>query len=184
MSSDFITPWTVSGTKIIHATSWIEIKEDACSADGKNFNYTYTRRIDEGPLIIAQAADQKLWLVQQYRHPIKKIVWQFPSEGKLAGESWQQAAERGLSEELQLVATDWKDLGTFYPDPGGLEQKYHAFMATGLSTAEKIVQNHAEDEVEQLRIQAFTLTEIDQMISTGEICDNWTLAGLYLYQRK
>jgi ADP-ribose pyrophosphatase YjhB (NUDIX family) len=141
--------------------------------------------VDEGPLIIAETGEKKLWLVRQYRHPIKKIVWQFPSEGKQAGESWEAAARRGLAEELQLQAESLDDLGVFYSDPGGLEQKYHAYLARGLQEVvhDHALANEAESEVENLETAVFSRSEIEVLIDAGEICDNWTLAGLFLYDR-
>jgi ADP-ribose pyrophosphatase len=180
-----LSPWKVLNSKIIHKTPWIEIVEDQCAADGQELAYTYTRRVDEGPLIIAETREKKLWLVRQYRHPIKKIIWQFPGEGKLAGESWEDAARRGLQEELQLHAESLLYLGVFYPDPGGLKQKYHAYLARGLS---EVVHDHAtavgaDPEVENLEVASFSRQEIDALIDRVEICDNWTLAALFLYDR-
>lgn len=176
-----LSPWQVIRTKIIHATPWIEVKEDTCLADGTELTYTYTRRIDEGPLIIAEDQDEKLWLVRQYRHPIKKIIWQFPAEGKHPAESWQAAAQRGLGEELGLLAQTWHDLGTFFVDPGGLEQKYHAYLATGLSQTNEFATYRPEDVTEKLEVTAFSRPQIDDLIAHGAICDNWTLTGLFLY---
>ncbi len=178
-----LKPWQVVSTKVVHTTPWIEVVEDLCKIDATSLTYTYTRRVDEGPLIIAEAEDNKIWLVRQYRHAIKKIIWQFPVEGKLVAESWEAAAQRGLEEELGLHADRLVELGTFYPDPGGLEQKYKAFVATGLhpSTAQHSDPNL--DEVEQLEAGCFSLQEVEQLITEGEICDNWTLSGLFLYRR-
>lgn len=178
-----LQPWQILSTKIIHHTPWIEIVEDTCLADGKEITYTYTRRVDEGPMILAEDTDQKLWMVRQYRHPIKKIVWQFPAEGKYPNESWETAAQRGLKEELQKQANSLTDLGVFYPDPGGLDQKYHAYLATDLSPIAHNNEDHNPDEVENLELHSFSRAEIDQMIDSGEICDNWTLAALFLYDR-
>lgn len=184
MSNDSnLQPWKILTSKIVHLTPWTDVIEDKCLADDKELTYTYSKRIDEGPLIIAEDSDQKIWLVRQYRHPIKKIIWQFPAEGKYEKETWEEAARRGLSEELQFKAKNWHDLGLFYVDPGGLEQKYHAYLATELSKAETSEVHQNGEEVENLEIQSFSREEIDHLIKTGELCDNWTLSGLFLYDR-
>jgi ADP-ribose pyrophosphatase len=178
-----LQPWKTLDSKIIHKTPWIELVEDECLVDNQKLTYTYTRRVDEGPLIIAEEKDQTIWLVRQYRHPIQKIIWQFPVEGKFPNESWAEAAKRGLKEELQLVATGWQNLGQFYVDPGGLSQKYQVYFASNLSKSGDNTFNHSDEEIEHLEIQNFSRKEIDQLIDTGELCDNWTLAGLFLYDR-
>ncbi len=177
-----LKPWIIKKSKVIHKTPWIEIIEDTCLADETELTYTYTKRVDEGPVIIAEENDGSIWLVQQYRHPIKKVLWQLPAEGKLPNESWKEAAKRGLGEELQLEAQQLLNLGEYFTDPGGLEQKYQLFVATDLIT-KNLEPHHQNDEIEELCIKNFSREEIDQMISSGKICDNWTLAGLYLFDR-
>jgi len=177
-----LKPWITKKSKIVHKTPWIEVIEDTCLAGDTELEYTYTKRVDEGPVIIAEENDGSIWLVQQYRHPIKKIIWQLPAEGKMPKESWVAAAKRGLEEELKFEANEWKNLGEYFTDPGGLEQKYQIFIATSLK-AKDDGDHHNDNEVEELRIKNFSKKEIDQMISNGEICDNWTLAGLYLFDR-
>lgn len=183
MSTNTLKPWVIKKSKIIHKTRWIEVIEDTCLADTTELIYTYTKRVDEGPIIIAEESDGAIWLVQQYRHPVKKILWQLPAEGKLPSEPWIDAAKRGLQEELQLTAEKWENLGEYFPDPGGLEQKYQLFVARELEWS-KNTQKHTEDgEVEDLRIQKFSRKAIDTMILNGELCDNWTLAALYVFDR-
>lgn len=183
MSQSLVTSWNVIQSKIIHKTPWIELIEDICLVGDKQLKYTYTRRTDEGPLIIAEEFDGSLWLVRQYRHPINKIIWQFPGEGKHPNETWKQAAIRGLQEELKLKANHLEELGLYYTDPGGLDQKYVAFLATGLTRINLAEEPHLNSEIEDLEIHKFTLPEIDQLIDRGDICDNWTLTALFLYQR-
>jgi ADP-ribose pyrophosphatase len=179
-----IKPWTVLSSEIIYETPWIQVIEDKCQVDDQVITYTRVNRRDEGPQIIAETADKKLFMVQQYRHPIHKIVWQFPAEGKTDQESWEDAAQRGLREEIGMSAEKLTDLGVFHPDPGLLDQTSHAFLAQGLTpnpTTEKV--HLSNQEVEDLRVDSFTLSEIDELIEKGEICDGWTLSGLFLYQR-
>lgn len=174
-----LTPWQVLNSKEIYATNWIKLIEDKCSVSDHELTYTYTKKLDEGPMIIAEEAGG-IWLVKQYRHPIKKIIWQFPLEGKSSTESWEAAAKRGLAEELNLQAKNWQNLGQFHPDPGSLDQKYQIFLATDLKLADPANKLH-QDIDEELLIKKFSRSEIDELIQAGEICDNWTLSGLYVY---
>ena len=179
-----LKPWQVLNTTTIHQTPWLEFKADECqTASGQKLTYTYARRRDEGPLIIPEDTDGKLWLVRQYRHHIRKILWQFPAEGKSPEESWEDAAQRGIQEEIGKAARQIIKLGEVHPDPGGLQQTAHFYLATDLYDQKVDTHHPHEDEVEQLEIAKFSLTEIDKLITKGEICDGWTLAGLFLYQR-
>jgi 8-oxo-dGTP pyrophosphatase MutT (NUDIX family) len=178
-------PWQVLSSRIIHRTPWIEVIEDEClTEEGEKLTYTYIRRVDEGATIIAEENDGRLWLVQQYRHPIRKVVWQFPSEGKKEGEERRVTAVRGLAEELGKQAKELIPLQVVYPDAGTLQQSDAYFLARGLSDISGVTPHHADEvEIEHLNTQVFTLTEIEELIQKGEICDNWTFSALYLYQR-
>ena len=101
----------------------------------------------------------------------------------MKNESWPKAAARGLQEELHLTATSLKDLGCFYPDPGGLDQKLHLYLAQGLKPTDNHEKYNSHKEVEILNIRKFTREEINGLIAKQEICDNWTLAALFLYDR-
>lgn len=179
-----LKPWQVVSSTIIHQTPWTEILEDQClTEDNKQLTYTYSRRVDAGPMMIAEEADGRLWLVRQYRHPIKKIIWQFPAEGKFAHESWEQAAKRGLAEELHLEAKNSQDLGVVHVDPGGSDQAFHVFLATNLESLSPTEEASHLDEVEDLEIGCFSRKEIDDLITSGEFCDGWSLSSLFLYDR-
>lgn len=171
--------WKTISTKAVHSTPWIEVVEDECEAESGTLTYTYSRRIDQGPVIIAEQ-DEKLWMVKQYRHPIHKIIWQFPAEGMHPGETWEQAACRGVEEELVFKVGKLLFLSDLYPDPGGLQQQSKVFVATELS---KLREASRLDQHEQIEKGLFSLEEIDQLIVRGEICDGWTFSGLFLYKR-
>jgi 8-oxo-dGTP pyrophosphatase MutT (NUDIX family) len=179
-----LKPWQILNTTVIHQTPWLEFKADECeTANGQKLTYTYARRRDEGPLIIPEDADGKLWLVRQYRHPIRKILWQFPAEGKSPEEAWEAAAQRGIQEEIGKAAEQIIKLGEVHPDPGGMQQTAYFYLALNLYDQKAPTQHIHEDEIEQLEIAKFSLAEIDTLIAKGEISDGWTLAGLFLYQR-
>ena len=178
-----LKPWKVTKTTVIHKTPWMEFIEDQCESNGKTATYTYMNRTDQGPLIIPEADDRSLWMVRQYRHPIRKIIWQFPVEGKLKQESWEDAARRGLAEELHIAAQTIQYLGTSYPSPGDGAQAAQFYLAQGLSPLEHGVVPHDGSEIEELETRAFTRPEIDAMIDAGAICDSWTLTALFMYDR-
>lgn len=179
-----IQPWDITNSRIAYQTPWTRIHEDEFVAHGEKGVYSYAERIDEGPMIIAEEANNKLWLVKQYRHPIRKVVWQFPAEGMHEKETWEEAARRGVREELQREAKNVIDIGTSYIDPGGSQQKAHFFMATGLEIITQVKKHESSPgEIEDLEIACFSLKEIDALVLSGDICDNWTFAGLYLYSK-
>lgn len=182
-NTDELDKWQTLSSKTLHQTPWLSVIEDEYRVNDHQSTYTYIKRLNSCD-VIAETEDGKLYLVQQYRYPIKKAVWQFPAEGIEDHESWQKCAERCLQEEVGFEAEKWQELGEIYTDPGTLDQVTRWYLATDLSKTDiKSKIKTEQSEFEQLQVKAFSLAEIEQMISDGVIADNWTLAGIYLYQK-
>jgi ADP-ribose pyrophosphatase len=90
-------------------------------------------------------------LIQQYRHPIRMRDWEIPA-GLLdvKGESPLKAAQRELEEEVDLLASEWSELGTFYSSPGGSNEIIQVFRASGLAPS-PVVFDRTEEEVDIVR---------------------------------
>lgn len=76
----------------------------------------------------------ELFMIRQYRHPVRKYLWELPAGlTDIAGESNLDAAKRELAEEAGLQAATWQSLQTFHTTPGGNNESIEIFLATGLS---------------------------------------------------
>lgn len=84
--------------------------------------------------IVAVDAQDRVLLIQQYRHPIRHRDWEIPA-GLLdvAGESPLETAQRELVEEADLTAADWEPLVSIFTTPGGNDEIVHLFLARGLT---------------------------------------------------
>jgi ADP-ribose pyrophosphatase len=85
-------------------------------------------------------------LIQQYRHPIRSRDWEIPA-GLLDVENEHPlaAAQRELAEEVDLVASDWSELVTFYSSPGGSNELIRVFLARGISPTAHSFDRHEEE---------------------------------------
>jgi 8-oxo-dGDP phosphatase len=83
--------------------------------------------------VLAVDADERVLLINQYRHPISRRDWELPA-GLLdvEGEDPLTAAQRELAEEVDLVAGDWSRLATFHTSPGGSDELLQVFLARDL----------------------------------------------------
>ncbi|HEY0248225.1 MAG TPA: NUDIX hydrolase [Gryllotalpicola sp.] len=84
--------------------------------------------------IVALDEDDRMLLIQQYRHPVRHRLWEIPA-GLLdvEGEPALAAAQRELAEEADLTATDWSVLSEFYTSPGGSTEAIRLYLARGLA---------------------------------------------------
>lgn len=81
--------------------------------------------------------DDRVLLIQQYRHPIAHRDWEIPA-GLMdaAGESGLSAAKRELAEEADLAADRWDLLLDLFLSPGGTSEAMRIFLARGLHGAD------------------------------------------------
>lgn len=121
---------------------------------------------------------KRVLLVEQYRLPAGKKLWELPA-GKIdPGENALQAAKRELSEETGYKAKSWKKLASYWASPGFLAEKMNIYLATDLQTG---VATPMGDE----RIEArwFSSKEMDTLIREGKIEDGKTLIGYLSWKR-
>jgi ADP-ribose pyrophosphatase len=119
-------------------------------------------------------------LVRQYRHAIGRWAWELPAGSLQPGEDIEQAAIRELHEEVGLIAGHLEKLGALFPTPGYCDEEMHMYRATGLREPHDGDAPAHQDEDEDIEVQTFPLQALRHMISSGEIIDLKTIAGLSL----
>ncbi len=84
--------------------------------------------------ILAVNEANQVLMIRQYRHPVRKYLWEIPA-GLLdvKGESHLDAAKRELLEETNHVAHKWSLLQTFHASPGGNSEQIDIFLAEDLA---------------------------------------------------
>ena len=118
---------------------------------------------------------QEVVLIKQYRHAIRKFIWEIPAGTLDPNESPINCARRELIEEIGYSATDWHRLGTITPLPGCSDERIHIFLALDLKPAQQEL-----DDDEMINVHKMNLSEAMQMILAGEISDGKTISGLFL----
>ena len=119
--------------------------------------------------------DNRIVLLKQYRHALKKYIWEIPAGTLDPKEEIISCAKRELIEETGYSAAQWHRLGEITPVPGYSNERIHIFLATELQPAD---QNLDEDEV--IQVQAVDFLKALEMMGDGEIQDAKSIAGLFL----
>ena len=119
--------------------------------------------------------DNRIVLLKQYRHALKKHIWEIPAGTLGPQEEIISCARRELIEETGYSATQWHKLGEITPVPGYSDERIHIFLAMELQPAD---QNLDEDEV--IQVQVVDFLKAIEMIGDGEIQDAKSIAGLFL----
>jgi ADP-ribose pyrophosphatase len=125
--------------------------------------------------IIPLLNDSRVLLLKQYRHALKKYIWEIPAGTLDPQESVMNCAKRELIEETGYSADQWQKLGELTPVPGYSDERIHVFLAAGLQPAR---QHLDKDEI--INVQEIEFNEALAMIKRGEIQDAKSIAGLFL----
>lgn len=122
--------------------------------------------------IVPEFDDGRLLLEVQWRHPVGRVMVEFPA-GKLdPGENPLVCAQRELKEETGFWARSWHTLGHLNQAIGFCDEVIHIFHAHGLVAGQA-----APDEDELLELYAATPGEIEQMIRDNLITDTKTVTA-------
>jgi len=129
-------------------------------------------------MIVPLLDDGCLLLERQYRHPMGRVMLEFPA-GKLdAGESLLNCARRELREETGYRAREWAHAGVLHNAIAYSNEGIQIFFARGLRAGERQL-----DDGEFLELTTLSAEELDQACARGEVTDAKTLIGLLWLQR-
>ncbi len=117
-------------------------------------------------------------LERQHRYPLRRDFLELPAGKFDPGETELACAQRELEEETGYVATQWRELPTFYPCIGYSDERLVYFEARGLRYS-----GHNLDEDEFLEILRVPFAAALEMIGDGRIDEAKTVMGLLWYAR-
>lgn len=170
------------GTKVVYENRWMRVREDAIRRrDGSQGLYGVIEKANF-VAILAREADGAVHLVEQYRYPIGRRVWELPQGAweQVPGADPLQVARGELREETGLTASRMIHAGDFFQGYGHSTQVCHVFLAEGLDRGEVAL----DAEEQGLVTRCVRAAEFERMLRTGEIADSTTLAVVALLRAK
>lgn len=124
--------------------------------------------------VIARDDGGRVVMVRQWRHPVRRALWEIPAGTLGGGEAPESAARRELAEETGYGARRWRELGCVATSPGYSNELMWFYAAAGLEAGQS-----APDDDECLEVRLFSPGEIAELVRDREV-DAKTLAGLAL----
>ncbi|MCC7251430.1 NUDIX hydrolase [Hyphomicrobium sp.] len=129
-------------------------------------------------MMLAMPDEHTVLLERQYRHPLRRHVYELPA-GKIdPGEDALQTARRELLEETGYTARDWRHLTTLYPVVAYSDERVELYLARGLEHV-----GHRLDEGEFLEVITLPLATAVDWARTGRIVEAKTILGLLLAEK-
>lgn len=131
---------------------------------GKIVDPYFVVEMPDAAVAMAITEDNKVVLINQYRHPIGQMSVELPGGFIDAGEKPEEAIARELSEETGYKFSDFHYLGKTYSNPGVLSNASYMFLATG---GKKAAEQKLDDN-EEIEVLFKSLDEVRQMLMAGE----------------
>ena len=159
-------PTVVSTELDFNGRVW-DVRRDVFEYNGHELTRDYVDHPGAVAVLVLDD-DGRALLIQQYRHPIRSRDWEIPA-GLLDVENEDPlvAAQRELAEEVDLVASDWSPLVTFYSSPGGSNELIRVYLARGI-TATANSYDRTEEEAD-IVIRWVPLDDITAGVLAGDL---------------
>jgi 8-oxo-dGTP pyrophosphatase MutT (NUDIX family) len=181
----FVTPtdepsrFPVAGSRLHFSGSVIAVRtDDVVMPDGQ----TVPRDVVEHPgavgVIALDEADRVL-LLQQYRHPPGRLLWE-PPAGLLdePGESPQATAVRELYEEAGYRAERWDVLIDAFTSPGMTDEAVRLYLARDLTEVPAADRHVGEHEEADMPIRWVPIDEAVAAILHGSVHNPLAIMGI------
>ena len=174
-----ILPWKVLSSKELFRVGFFTLKSDQCELpDGRVMPNYYIFSFNDWVNVIALTPENKMVLVEQYRHACEEVALEIPGGSSDPGdqENYQKAAERELIEETGYQAQRVIYLGRHRPNPAMQDNWMHSYLALD---CEKVA-GQKLDAFEDIRILEVPIKEAYEMIYDGKINHSIVVASMML----
>ncbi|UDY25267.1 NUDIX domain-containing protein [Nocardioides sp. Kera G14] len=183
MVSDRDESWPVLGTTTIHKDDWVVgvRKDEITRPEGGD---PFERLIVTHPgaaMVLAVDDEHRVLVISQYRHAVGKRMIQLPA-GVIdhEGEDPLDTAKRELQEEAEYAAERWDHLVSYNTSPGLTDERFHIYLARGLSPAPRGDFEMLHEEAD-LTTEWVQFTELLDDVVSGRVNDGALITGVLAY---
>lgn len=169
-------PQVISSTERFRGRVFSVRTDDVRYADGAEHSIDVVEH-NGASAIIAVTERDELVLVKQYRHALRRPLWEIPAGRLEPGEDPVEGGLRELAEETGYRAASVRPLGAVAMTPGFCDEVIHFIFATRLSAGDQ-----ALDPDERISVESFSVERAQRLVETGQIADAKTLIALLWFR--
>ena len=167
-------PWQTLSEQAIYENNWIQITEfQVLNPAGKAGIYGVVH-FKNFAIGIVPYQNGDIWLVGQYRYPLKRYSWEIIEGGGDREGGTLESAARELKEETGMTAETYTPIVEMHLSNSVSDEWSIIYLATGLT------QGEAEpEETEQLQVRKVSLQQAFEEVEAGKITDSMSVAAIY-----
>ncbi len=175
---DTVVTKPVSGLKTIHHGAIFDLLVEDVDLGHTTVRREYIDHPGAVAVIVLDSQDRVL-LLKQYRHPVRRELWE-PPAGLLdcPGEPAQEAAARELAEEADLIADSWHVLADYFTTPGGNNEALRLFLARDVRPVAAADRHQRQDEEVDMPLRWVPLGEAAAAVLAGDVHNPSAVVGI------
>ncbi len=181
--ADRVQSWPISASDSKYASPYINLSVDTIVDPQGEKHERAVVRPNGAVGVLAIDADDRLLLVEQYRHPAGRRMLEIPA-GTLDvdGESPLKAAIRELAEEADVVAVDWEPMLDLFATPGYSTERWQVFRASGLSAVPLAERTRRVAEEADMAQWWLPFDQAVEAVLAGRFTDSMTVSAVLAAQ--
>ena len=125
--------------------------------------------------VIALTADDRVVLIEQFRHGIQEITLEIPGGSVDPGEAPLHGGLRELREETGYDGADARIIGVVAPNPAIINNRCHTVLVRGV----KAVGPPQLEGYEDIHTKLVPLVDVPDLIRSGAICHSLVIAAFH-----
>lgn len=169
-----INPWTTLSQKEVYENKWIKVTEYQVLNPVGNEGIYGVVHFQNYAIGVVPYQDGFIWMVGQYRYPLKKYSWEIPEGGGSKEHTPLESAMRELKEETGMTADSYTPIVEMHLSNSVTDEWCLIYLATGLHEGEA-----EPEETEELRVKKVKLEDAFAEIEAGKITDSLTVTAIY-----
>jgi 8-oxo-dGTP pyrophosphatase MutT (NUDIX family) len=169
--------WTVHGERALYESPWMSLfLADVELPDGTRFDHHLLRIPRPAAATVVTDPDRGVLLLWRHRFITDRCGWEVPAGAVEPHESSAEAAAREVLEETGWRPGPLRPLVSYQPAPGAVDHTFHVFAATGAAHV-----GEPADPSEAERIEWVPVTQVRELIRSGDVADGFSLVALLWY---
>lgn len=171
--------WKLVSSRYISRDPWFTVREDCLDLpNGKRIPDYHVLEYPDWINVIAVTPEEKMVLVQQYRHGIGKVGFELTAGVcEKTDSSYLETARRELREETGYGNGDWTLFTVLSANPATHSNLTYTYLARNVT----YIAPPSLDEGEVLSSHLFEKKEVLEMLRRNEICQALMAAALWRY---
>jgi ADP-ribose pyrophosphatase len=174
----------VTGYTVLNSTERLRnrvfsiVTDEVRMPDGSVAERDYMRHVGSVG-VVALDADDRVVLLRQYRHPLRREIWELPAGLiDVPGEPLVEAAARELAEEVDLRAGRFDLLVDANPSPGCSDEVIRLFLARDLAEVPDADRHRRTHEEADMTVERVRLDLAVSMVLSSEITNAAAMVGI------